>query len=772
MKTKRDPYIIRPVIVALVLAMISAASVAQETLSQTLPSGFECQNGNTNTSIPFNTPVDQIWQWHYDASNFASNGPIEIREISVRASGPAALVQPFGFPNMGVTLIEASTDYTFANHATFFAANVRHGLRVKDSAFNGGPVGPSGGLTAPWIPFGLDKPFVYDPSSGRDLIVQVRTCGTNSAWFTNLDCATGAPGTVKGNRYGNTFDCNAFSYNFSDNETVPIVKIDYVDVHSLALPQPGLLNANGNAVVSSPFAAAADQTHQWHYENLNFAGVTGPIAITQLYVRTNSNAQVVSAFDFSDVTVRLAESSTFYIAATHSTVFANNILRSEIVRSGPYRRVTAIPPTGSGVGTWVSLQLERPFIYDPTAGNDFIVEIRKCGSNVLFGGPIDAASGSIGFNGGNTYFHATSCIATSESNRSNERVPVIRLDYVPAIITDYPYLQDFDASGDTVPPGWTQSSTDSNQDWILQDGSTGSVGTGPNGDHGTISAGHYAYVEDSGFESAAITLVSPWFDLAGLTDPYLSCWAHSVDSSGGATANGLNFDIENASGTIFSSVLPTIGDLGVDEWTQRVFDLAGFLGQTIRVHFRGSTDNGTFTHDIAIDEVRVFDRVNLGGQVPQSNFAVFDINEAVDTNGIAVGAGSPGLAGNQPGPYFARTRPGDPLVFHFEGQPNQPVILLSGSLSTGLLILPGIGQFDIGSGISGGVPTGLFPIAAGTSPNLPGSLFQINPLGVLDVAFTVPVQLLGQTINMQSVVFTGTASVIRLSNAVQLVVDC
>src|SRR5687768_15053393 len=219
MKTKTLPFLV---------GFLALASLAKAQ-SQTLPSGLDSVQGGSGTAFPFNQTSDHKWQWHYDNSNFAQTGPITITEISVRALSPTATINAFNFPSLTVTVSEATTDYTVAGHDPIFANNLGANTQVvRSGAFTGGPVGPSGGSTSTWIPFGVTAPFVFDPTSGNDLIIQLEKCGTISTFGQSLDGKSGSAGLNRGNRYGDTSNCSATTQTFSNNEYVPVVKIDYV----------------------------------------------------------------------------------------------------------------------------------------------------------------------------------------------------------------------------------------------------------------------------------------------------------------------------------------------------------------------------------------------------------------------------------------------------------------------------------------------------------------------------------------------------------------
>ena len=209
--------------------VLLTTSIASAQLSQTLPAGFDTVSGASGgTAYPQNDLANHKWQWHYANSNFAQTGPITITEISVRAENGTLSVAAFDFPSFAVTCSEATTQYGVATHDAIFANNLgTNTVLVRSGPWVGGPVPASGGTAATWIPFGLTTPFTFDPTSGHDFIVQIEKCATNTSWATYMDGKIGSTGTVGGNRYGDTTNCAATSSSFSNNEFVPIVKIDY-----------------------------------------------------------------------------------------------------------------------------------------------------------------------------------------------------------------------------------------------------------------------------------------------------------------------------------------------------------------------------------------------------------------------------------------------------------------------------------------------------------------------------------------------------------------
>jgi len=171
------------------------------------------------------------------------------------------------------------------------------------------------------------------------------------------------------------------------------------------------------------------------------------------------------------------------------------------------------------------------------------------------------------------------------------------------MISSYPYVEDFEDGG-LLDSNWRQDGGDSDQDWTVYSGATPTIGTGPSVDGSGNASGYYVYVEDSGFEHEPVNLLSPCFDLTGMLSPRLFFDYHSNDTDAGANENLLHIDVYANGGWILD-VIPPIGHVDT-MWHEGEVPLLG-LSDMVRVRFRGSSDNGAFTHDVAIDNVIVLD---------------------------------------------------------------------------------------------------------------------------------------------------------------------
>ena len=231
----------RIALVAIVALTIGVVTRGQS-FEQTIPAGFMNTNGNTATSLPFNSTSDSVYQWAYDTSHFAHTGPMLINELYIRLDTAALVSSTLTVTDLEITLIESSNDVgslstTFANNIQR-AEVVRSGFYLKNAQTE-----PAFG-TACWLPLRLQKSFLYDPSTGNDLIIQLRSCGITTV-FGVVD-AQGGAGVA---RLGHTTNCAATDASFGPQTLAPVVKIDYTPVLEQTLPN-GQMAGNSNSGTS------------------------------------------------------------------------------------------------------------------------------------------------------------------------------------------------------------------------------------------------------------------------------------------------------------------------------------------------------------------------------------------------------------------------------------------------------------------------------------------------------------------------------------------
>ena len=143
--------------------------------------------------------------------------------------------------------------------------------------------------------------------------------------------------------------------------------------------------------------------------------------------------------------------------------------------------------------------------------------------------------------------------------------------------------------------------------WEAEDASganENSLNTGPFWDNTLFgsSGGIYMFVETSaGVLGASSELESPFVDLSGLAVPYFSFYYHMY----GADMGELHVDVWD--GAVWNNdLIVIIGQqqtAGSSPWIEAGVSLSAYLGQTIKIRFRGLRGNG-FTSDMSIDDVR------------------------------------------------------------------------------------------------------------------------------------------------------------------------
>ncbi|MEL7530935.1 MAG: T9SS type A sorting domain-containing protein, partial [Bacteroidota bacterium] len=207
---------------------------------------------------------------------------------------------------------------------------------------------------------------------------------------------------------------------------------------------------------------------------------------------------------------------------------------------------------------------------------------------------------------GATYLFDAWPTLAGDTNFGNDSIIGYSVEHFNAIST-FPYIEDFDNPGGSLPTGWIQQVDDSGQDWLFDNNGTPTGGTGPSVDHTTGGNGYYAYVEDTGADNDSVTLITPCFDVSGLMSPKFSFWYHSNNSQGpaGTQENEMHIDLIY-NGTITYDFIPPIVHKD-NNWNLIELNMATYPG-VFAFRFRVNNRNGNGSvHDIAIDDVSVVD---------------------------------------------------------------------------------------------------------------------------------------------------------------------
>jgi len=166
-------------------------------------------------------------------------------------------------------------------------------------------------------------------------------------------------------------------------------------------------------------------------------------------------------------------------------------------------------------------------------------------------------------------------------------------------INTFPWTHDFENY-----VGLEQDTTDDG-DWWLMQGPTGSVNTGPQGDH-TTGTGLYWYIEASGngtgYPGMVFTTYTPEFDVSSTPGQVISFWYHMY----GGQMGDLEIGILDNNGYTFLDLIS--GDQG-DEWKLAYYTIPPT--DTFKIQFTGTT--GTYwDSDIAIDDLYIGDPYTIG----------------------------------------------------------------------------------------------------------------------------------------------------------------
>jgi PKD domain len=194
---------------------------------------------------------------------------------------------------------------------------------------------------------------------------------------------------------------------------------------SQTLPS-GLDFVDGSSSTAWPWGVTATHIWHWMYDSSNFlAGF--PIIINQVSFRANGGSTPAGG-TFQNVEITLSSATIDYLAATATSVFANNMdVDQAVVFTGSVTIPGGLQPNPAN---WVSVPI-APFYFDPAAGKDFIVQIRTPGpGNVIAMGSVDYDGGTAVRYGNLT--NAFALAATTGNTGTGGGAPVVKIDYTPA----------------------------------------------------------------------------------------------------------------------------------------------------------------------------------------------------------------------------------------------------------------------------------------------------------------------------------------------------
>ena len=159
-------------------------------------------------------------------------------------------------------------------------------------------------------------------------------------------------------------------------------------------------------------------------------------------------------------------------------------------------------------------------------------------------------------------------------------------------VNTFPWVHDFE---NFIP---LQQDTNDFGDWLLHQGSTSSIATGPSSDH-TTGNGVYFYVESSGqnYGGKVFTIYTPMFDVSQTPGKVLSFWYHMY----GAAMGDLEIGVLDSLGY---TALDTISGNQGDQWKLAYYPIASTT--PFKIKFKAVT-GPSYTSDISIDDIMISD---------------------------------------------------------------------------------------------------------------------------------------------------------------------
>jgi PKD repeat protein len=242
------------------LAVGALATTAMAQFTLVTPNGYASTVGNTNNSFPWNRATASMRiQFIIDSSHFTAQGvvsPIIISKLRYRPY-PGAVVSWAGgsWPSVRIDMATTPQDWSLAS--TTFANNLGPDLTTVLN----GPVTVQGGSTlgvgvvVPWhIDIPLTTNFLYDPTTGNDLTVDIYLNGTG---WTGVSRSADHVSTV-----GQALGCRVYDTT-GITGTIGTITTSYAAVTEFTyVPANGLFAGFTSNVTGGPSPLAVNFTSQ------------------------------------------------------------------------------------------------------------------------------------------------------------------------------------------------------------------------------------------------------------------------------------------------------------------------------------------------------------------------------------------------------------------------------------------------------------------------------------------------------------------------------
>ncbi|HYC76138.1 MAG TPA: PKD domain-containing protein [Planctomycetota bacterium] len=320
----------------------------------------------------------------------------------------------------------------------------------------------------------------------------------------------------------------------------------------------GLDAVDGSSSTGFPFNGTANHIWHWIYDTSNFTA-NFPIVINAISVRPQASSAGTGG-TYQNVEITLASATIDWtVGSTGVQTFASNMAGdATVVFTGP---VTLPPGPHTNPGGWVTIPV-APFVYDPTLGADFIIQIRTPGPGNVAAMTLD------GHNNGNAtrYGHTSNALSAVSNFNNPAFVPVTKIDYTPAA----GLFASFNSSPNSGPAALTVNFTDTSFT------STPGGVTGWSWDFDNDGIG------DSTLQNPSHTYLAPGTYTVALTVTDGVFSPSTIVKTNLVTVGPYVFDVQTTGGGVGDLIVngvPSIGSPGaVEGYTFLSFDTSGAFG--------------------------------------------------------------------------------------------------------------------------------------------------------------------------------------------------
>lgn len=347
---------------------------------------------------------------------------------------------------------------------------------------------------------------------------------------------------------------------------------------------------NGQWVQNIMPTISGNQGNQWNFQEVDLSPYVG--SIVKLRFVANTGSQFTSDIAIDDIAITEPPAREIEL----STVFSPDPLGC----SGSAQEYLTVVLENKGSAT----QNNIPLAYQLNNGGVVRDTLRNAIApnsqiNFTFQQTVNMSSpGSYTFN----FWHEL----MNDAETSNDSIMNYSVSSRPSTV-NFPDTTNFDNFVVGTPGsflgGWENDPNDS-YEWFVNQGSTGSLNTGPSGDH-TSGLGKYVYIEATSNFNVQASLLSKCYNVSNLNKAELKFSYHML----GQDMGDLHLDI-SVNGVIIQDIMPVISGNQGSSWIDRTVDLSAYRG-TIKLIFRGLTGSN-YTSDIAIDDVIIYDAQPVG----------------------------------------------------------------------------------------------------------------------------------------------------------------